>query len=47
MLFILFTIVYVILGISVVLVLRYYFRRHPVMNELDKHSNDNSSNFAQ
>ncbi|RAK21085.1 cytochrome d ubiquinol oxidase subunit I [Anoxybacillus vitaminiphilus] len=47
MLFILFTIVYVILGISVVLVLRYYFHRHPVMNELDKHSNDNSSNFAQ
>jgi cytochrome bd ubiquinol oxidase subunit I len=46
-LFILFTIVYVILGISVVLVLRYYFQRHPVMNELDKHSNDNSSNFAQ
>jgi cytochrome d ubiquinol oxidase subunit I len=46
-LFILFTIVYVILGISVVLVLRYYFHRHPVMNELDKHSNDNSSNFAQ
>jgi cytochrome bd ubiquinol oxidase subunit I len=46
-LFILFTIVYVILGISVVLVLRYYFNRHPVMNELDSHSNDNSSNFAQ
>jgi cytochrome d ubiquinol oxidase subunit I len=46
-LFILFTIVYVILGISVVLVLRYYFNRHPVMNELDSHSNDNSSNFTQ
>jgi cytochrome bd ubiquinol oxidase subunit I len=46
-LFILFTIVYVILGISVVLVLRYYFNRHPVINELDKHLNGSSSNFAQ
>lgn len=45
-LFILFTTVYVILGISVVLVLRYYFNRHPIINELDISSNDNPSNLA-
>lgn len=35
-LFSLFAAVYVILGLSVVLVLLYYFRRHPVHNELAK-----------
>lgn len=34
LLFILFSIIYVILGVAVVLVLRYYFKRHPVENEL-------------
>ena len=45
-LFLLFTTVYVILGISVVLVLRYYFNRHPIINELDISSNDSPSNLA-
>jgi len=45
-LFLLFTTVYVILGISVVLVLRYYFNRHPIINELEISSNDNSNNLA-
>ncbi|MEW9668669.1 cytochrome ubiquinol oxidase subunit I [Ammoniphilus sp. 3BR4] len=34
LLFVLFAIIYVILGLSVVLVLLYYFRRHPVRKEL-------------
>jgi cytochrome d ubiquinol oxidase subunit I len=34
-LFILFTLIYVILGVAVLLVLKYYFKRHPVENELD------------
>ncbi|WP_134701726.1 cytochrome ubiquinol oxidase subunit I [Ammoniphilus sp. YIM 78166] len=37
-LFALFAGVYVILGLSVVLVLFYYFRRHPVHSELSKHA---------
>jgi len=45
-LFLLFTTVYVILGISVVLVLRYYFNRHPIINELDISSNDSPSNLT-
>ncbi|MBD1380254.1 cytochrome ubiquinol oxidase subunit I [Metabacillus arenae] len=35
LLFILFTLVYLILGAAVLLVLRYYFKRHPVEHELD------------
>ncbi|MFC0274004.1 cytochrome ubiquinol oxidase subunit I [Metabacillus herbersteinensis] len=34
LLFILFSLIYVILGVAVVLVLRYYFKRHPVEDEL-------------
>lgn len=35
MLFLLFSLIYVILGIAVLAVLRYYFKRHPVEDELD------------
>jgi cytochrome d ubiquinol oxidase subunit I len=35
LLFILFSSIYVILGVAVLLVLKYYFKRHPVENELD------------
>ncbi|MCA1032485.1 cytochrome ubiquinol oxidase subunit I [Bacillus timonensis] len=38
LLFVLFAIVYIILGVSVVLVLKYYFKRHPIKDELvEKH----------
>jgi cytochrome d ubiquinol oxidase subunit I len=36
LLFFLFLLVYIILGIAVVLVLRYYFKRHPVSEDLAK-----------
>ncbi|MGG4488556.1 cytochrome ubiquinol oxidase subunit I [Metabacillus idriensis] len=39
-LFILFTLVYAILGLAVILVLVYYFKRNPVEKELDKTSGD-------
>ena len=41
-LFILFSIVYVILAVAVLLVLRYYFKRHPVEKELDYSSGEGS-----
>jgi cytochrome d ubiquinol oxidase subunit I len=34
-LFILFTIVYFVLGVAVVLVLNYYFKRNPVEKEIE------------
>lgn len=39
-LFILFTLVYAILGLAVILVLVYYFKRNPVEKELDKPAGD-------
>jgi cytochrome d ubiquinol oxidase subunit I len=42
LLFILFSIVYVILAVAVLLVLRYYFKRHPVEKELDYSSGEGS-----
>lgn len=42
LLFILFSIVYVILAVAVSLVLRYYFKRHPVEKELDYSSSESS-----
>ncbi|QPA30458.1 cytochrome ubiquinol oxidase subunit I [Thermaerobacillus caldiproteolyticus] len=41
-LFVLFVAVYIILSIAVVLVLRYYFRRHPVANDLEEKPNEGS-----
>jgi len=45
-LFFLFLLVYIVLSAAVVLVLRYYFKRHPVLHDLDGQANDGSNNFA-
>ncbi|APH03975.1 cytochrome ubiquinol oxidase subunit I [Bacillus weihaiensis] len=42
-LFLLFSLIYVILGAAVLLVLRYYFKRHPVENEIDPDPPSNST----
>ncbi|WP_027410470.1 cytochrome ubiquinol oxidase subunit I [Anoxybacteroides tepidamans] len=46
-LFILFTVIYVVLSVAVVLVLKYYFRRHPIINELDRHSYNSANHITQ
>ncbi|ANB58039.1 bacterial Cytochrome Ubiquinol Oxidase family protein [Anoxybacillus sp. B7M1] len=47
LLFILFAAIYIVLSIAVVLVLKYYFRRHPVINELDSQETGHSNHFTQ
>ncbi|KXG08801.1 putative cytochrome bd menaquinol oxidase subunit I [Anoxybacillus sp. P3H1B] len=47
LLFILFAAIYIVLSIAVVLVLKYYFRRHPVINELASQETGHSNHFTQ